>query len=179
MPAHDEAPFASTDSDSWEPPAEVKGDIARAMFYMVVRYTGDVGDEPALYLTDATSAITSTTNLMGRLSTLLHWSYADRVDAPERLRNERVYAYQQNRNPFVDHPEWVSASFVPTLSIARNGERISLAWTNEPPTVLVEQSISVGTAWMVVTNAAALSASNTWTVALPLESGTRLFRLRL
>lgn len=37
FPAHVEAPLASTDSDSWEPPALVKGDIARAVFYMAVR----------------------------------------------------------------------------------------------------------------------------------------------
>ena len=37
MPAHPEAPLASTDTDSWEPPAAVKGDIARALFYMTVR----------------------------------------------------------------------------------------------------------------------------------------------
>src|SRR5436190_11591515 len=79
-PAHPEAPLASTDTDSWEPPAAVKGDIARALFYMVVRYTGDVPGEPALHLTDATQQIISSANFMGRFSTLVRWSQADPVN---------------------------------------------------------------------------------------------------
>ncbi|MCX6926329.1 MAG: hypothetical protein NT154_24450 [Verrucomicrobia bacterium] len=59
---------------------------------MAVRYTGDVSNEPALYLTVATGQIASTTNLMGRLRTLLRWSQADPVDAAEMPGDERVYA---------------------------------------------------------------------------------------
>ena len=50
-PAHVSAPLCSADGDSWEPPAGVKGDIARALFYMDVRYEGDAG-EPDLALTE-------------------------------------------------------------------------------------------------------------------------------
>lgn len=101
-PASPEAPLTSTDSESWEPPDVVKGDIARAIFYMATRYTGDLTNEPALFTTDSTSQITSTTNLMGRFTTLLHWHFADPVDDRERLRNDLVFdRYQHNRNPFV------------------------------------------------------------------------------
>src|SRR5215510_11567442 len=49
---------------------------------------------------------------MGRLSTLLAWHLPDPVDAAEHLRNERIFQlYQHNRNPFVDHPEWVTFVF--------------------------------------------------------------------
>jgi len=44
---------------------------------------------------------------MGSLDTLLLWHEEDPVDAREQLRNDEVYAIQGNRNPFVDHPEWV------------------------------------------------------------------------
>ena len=179
MPAHAEAPLTSTDTDSWEPPASVKGDIARALFYMAVRYTGDLGNEPALYLTDATVQITSTTNFMGRLSSLLRWSQADPVDAVEMLRNEHVYSFQANRNPFVDRPDWVAAAFIPALSIARASSAIVLTWTNEPPAMSAEQSTGLASAWTAVTNAPALTASNTWAIVLPLAPGTRMFRLRL
>jgi endonuclease I len=178
-PAHAEAPLTSTDTDSWEPPASVKGDIARALFYMAVRYMGDTSSEPALYLTDATVQITSTTNFMGRLSTLLRWSQADPVDAAEMLRNDRVYSYQTNRNPFVDRPGWVAAAFIPALSIARASNAIALTWTNEAPAMSAEQSTGLASAWTAVTNAPALTASNTWAIALPPEPGTRFFRLRL
>jgi len=178
MPAHVEAPLASTDTDSWEPPASVKGDAARAVFYMSVRYNGDVSNEPALYMTDATDQIASTTNLMGRFSTLIKWHQADPVDAAETLRNDLVYSYQTNRNPFVDHPEWVVAAFIPTLSIARVSDGIALTWTNDAPAMSVEQSIEPS-AWAAVQNAPTLTASNTWAIVLPLEPGVRLFRLRL
>ena len=179
MPAHAEAPLASTDTDSWEPPAFVKGDIARALFYMAVRYTGDVSNEPGLHLTDATDQIASTTNLMGRLSTLLRWNQADPVDAAELLRNDLIFSYQTNRNPFVDHPEFVAAAYVPLLSIARSGEGISLFWTNDSALSVSVETGGFGVGWVPVPNAPVLSLTNVWTVTLPLDPGIRLFRLRV
>src|SRR5262245_34131251 len=46
--AHSNAPLCSTDTDSWEPPDTMKGDIARAMFYMDLRYAGERTNEPDL-----------------------------------------------------------------------------------------------------------------------------------
>ena len=54
---------------------------------------------------------TAGTAYMGRLSVLLEWHEADPVDDDERLRNEVIYRFQGNRNPFVDHPEWVECLF--------------------------------------------------------------------
>ncbi|HEY9143624.1 MAG TPA: endonuclease, partial [Arenimonas sp.] len=48
---------------------------------------------------------------MGRLADLLQWHAEDPVDAKEQLRNEAVYSYQGNRNPFIDHPEWAACIF--------------------------------------------------------------------
>src|SRR5262249_29529320 len=48
---------------------------------------------------------------MGMLSDLVAWNAQDPVDAFERHRNDVVYGYQGNRNPFVDHPEWVAMLF--------------------------------------------------------------------
>jgi hypothetical protein len=48
---------------------------------------------------------------MGLLSVLLAWHLEDSVDADELRRNDVVFAYQGNRNPFVDHPEWASVVF--------------------------------------------------------------------
>ena len=48
---------------------------------------------------------------MGLLSDLLAWHHADPPDADERGRNDVVECYQGNRNPFVDHPEWVDCLF--------------------------------------------------------------------
>jgi serine protease len=130
FPAHAEAPLCSTDSDSWEPPAAVKGDIARALFYMDIRYEGEISGEPELVLTENTSQIASTNASMGRVGTLLAWHYADPVSDAERLRNERIYTlYQHNRNPFVDHPEWVNHVFRPRLRIVQlPPEQVEFTW---------------------------------------------------
>jgi len=96
-----------------------KGDVARAMFYMDVRYEGDISGEPDLVLTDNRSLIVSTsggTAYMGMLATLIQWSKDDPVDDGERARNDVVYGYQHNRNPFVDHPEWVAGVFEGVIS---------------------------------------------------------------
>jgi endonuclease I len=51
------------------------------------------------------------TAYMGLLDVLLEWHAVDPVDNHERRRNTVVYLFQGNRNPFVDHPEWVEDIF--------------------------------------------------------------------
>ncbi|MCB0807503.1 MAG: endonuclease, partial [Bacteroidales bacterium] len=104
---HDEATQCYFTSNAWEPPASVKGDIARAMFYMAVRYEGDSG-EADLELTDFYTSPSSSPGQLGILETLMQWHQTDPVDAKEMTRHELVYNnYQGNRNPFIDHPEYV------------------------------------------------------------------------
>jgi endonuclease I len=103
----------------WEAWDGRKGDVARAMFYMDVRYSGDVSGEPDLVLTDNASLIQTTdggTAYMGLLSTLIEWHNADPVDAREMRHTDGVYDYQGNRNPFVDHPEYVSGVYLGFMS---------------------------------------------------------------
>lgn len=102
-------PTPSYTSDTewiWEPPADVKGDVARMLMYMTVRYEGTDG-EPDLELQEAYLDKTSTAPGQARLSTLIQWHINDPVDDEERRRNNVVYSYQNNRNPFIDHPEYV------------------------------------------------------------------------
>ena len=107
---HHEAIGCFHDSDSWEPRDEVKGDVARMMFYMAVRYEGDVSGEPDLELVDYTGTSGS---IFGKLSALRQWHEQDPVDDFERNRNNVIYSHQGNRNPFIDHPEYVEAMFNP------------------------------------------------------------------
>lgn len=97
-----------SDSDSWEPRDAVKGDVARMLFYMAVRYEGDAAGELDLELVDNTNSSPSGEPLHGKLSALLEWHVQDPPDDFERNRNEVVYSYQGNRNPFIDHPEYVA-----------------------------------------------------------------------
>jgi endonuclease I len=99
-----QCPDCFTDANSFEPADNVKGDVARMLFYMAVRYEGDDG-WPNLELNDSTS--NGSVPLHGRISVLLAWHTADPVSATERRRNEIIYTdWQGNRNPFIDHPEW-------------------------------------------------------------------------
>lgn len=104
---HTEALGNYYDADSWEPRDSVKGDVARMLFYMAVRYEGDSG-EPDLELNNLVN--NGSAPFHGKLSVLLQWHKQDPVDHFERQRNETIYNdYQHNRNPFIDHPEWVEA----------------------------------------------------------------------
>ncbi|MCB9882114.1 MAG: endonuclease [Planctomycetes bacterium] len=109
----------------WEVWRGRRGDIARTMFYMDIRYEGGThggtgASEPDLRLTDDRNLMDQSNTgqnrsigYMGLLSVLLQWHEQDPVDAFERRRNDVVYSYQGNRNPFVDHPEWVRAIYQP------------------------------------------------------------------
>jgi hypothetical protein len=82
-------PSGST-ANSW------KGDVARALFYMAVRYNG-------LSLVNG-NPTDSTIGQLGDLATLLAWNQLDPADDFEMNRNNYIYTWQHNRNPFIDHP---------------------------------------------------------------------------
>jgi endonuclease I len=109
----------------WQVWSHREGDVARAVMYAAVRYDGGINamgqPEPDLILTDNVSLIqvtpsgaTVATAYMGFESDILEWNDLDPPDAQERLRNEVVYSYQHNRNPFIDHPEWAHCVFTNT-----------------------------------------------------------------
>lgn len=105
-----EAPGNFTDSDSFEPMDSVKGDVARMMFYMTVRYEGnDDSGTPDLELVNYTTSNGSPT--FGKVCQLLAWHNADPVSSWEVRRNDRAYAIQENRNPFIDNPDWANTLF--------------------------------------------------------------------
>ncbi|MFI7650942.1 endonuclease [Micromonospora sp. NPDC049460] len=102
-----EAPGCYTDADSWEPRNAVKGDVARMIMYMAIRYEGTDG-WPNLEMNQSVN--NGTAPYHGRMSVLLQWNQLDPPDAFEKRRNQRIYErWQGNRNPFVDHPEWATA----------------------------------------------------------------------
>ncbi|HEY0950394.1 endonuclease [Nocardioides sp.] len=102
-----EAPGNYADADSWEPRDAVKGDVARMIFYMSVRYDGGDG-WPDLEVNDLVG--NGTSPHIGRLSVLLRWNAEDPPSAFEMRRNDVIYDdYQHNRNPFIDHPEWADS----------------------------------------------------------------------
>ena len=98
--------YYSSSALVFEPRDEDKGDVARIIFYMDVRYEGDNG-ELDLEMTESLLSTSSKVPRHGVRSTLLEWHALDPVDDFERNRNNVIYDYQGNRNPFIDHPELV------------------------------------------------------------------------
>lgn len=97
---------ATTTSDGgFYPGDDHRGDVARIVFYMAVTYDflvltdDDLLDESNHYTLEGTK--------MGKLTLLLEWHKEDPVSSFERERNDRIFDLQGNRNPFIDHPEYV------------------------------------------------------------------------
>ena len=75
------------DGDTFEPPTEHKGNVARALFYFSVRYKMPLSSRQE--------------------ASLKRWHIEDPVDAEEKERNDWIHKIQGNRNPFIDYPELV------------------------------------------------------------------------
>ena len=94
--------YWDTDASIWEVSDNLKGDVARVILYMTVRYKGD-DNEPDLEIYAHDESISRP----AELCLMLEWNELDKVSEAERKRNELVYSYQKNRNPFIDNQEWV------------------------------------------------------------------------
>lgn len=71
-----------------------RGDVARSVLYMEIRYNG-------LQVVDG---FPDTVGQLGDLTTLLDWHRNDPPDDFEMNRNNIIYNWQRNRNPFIDQP---------------------------------------------------------------------------
>jgi len=122
----------------YEPADEYKGDLARNYFYMVTCYENQVAswdgnDANGNAVLNGTAHPCFET---WALNMLLEWNTTDPVSQKEIDRNNAVYGIQGNRNPYIDHPEYVSLvwggalpepSNYPANFSARN---IKLQWTD-------------------------------------------------
>jgi len=92
----------------FEPIDSYKGDFARIMLYMIVRYADNVSS----WTNSDARRVLGTDPLMGYkkeyLDMLIEWHEQDPPSEKEILRNARIQVFQKNRNPFVDRPEYVS-----------------------------------------------------------------------
>ncbi|MFA8451036.1 MAG: endonuclease [Bacteroidales bacterium] len=122
---HKEAKGCFTDRDSWEPRDEVKGDVARMIMYMAVRYEGEK-NEPDLEMSETVGH--GKAPLHGVKSVLLEWNRLDPPSDFEKNRNEVVYSYQKNRNPFIDHPEYADLIWTVDVSLDES-ENLKPAFT--------------------------------------------------
>jgi endonuclease I len=84
----------------FEPVDEYKGDFARSYFYMATRYYGEDGSWSDWAMADGVELKPWAVDM------LLDWHRSDPVSAKEINRNDAVYDLQNNRNPYIDHPEY-------------------------------------------------------------------------
>ena len=104
--SHWECTECDSSANFWEPSDMTKGDAARSVFYMDVRYNG-FGYEPNLTLVNGTTETSSEEGFLGDLCTLYDWHNMDPVSIFEVNRNNEIYTIQGNRNPFVDNESFV------------------------------------------------------------------------
>lgn len=93
----------------FEPIDAFKGDIARAYLYMAVRYENQIAGWNT-NSTEAGNTFNGTSDQVFNdwtLSMLIKWHEEDPVSQREIDRNDGAYLFQGNRNPFIDHPEFV------------------------------------------------------------------------
>ena len=109
-------------SSQFEPREEQKGNTARAIFYFYTMYPTQAGNMSSV----------------GDINTLFQWHLQDPPDADEIQRNQDIETYQGNKNPYVEHPEWVadawnlsaSAPNAPTnVQLAASGSSLNLSWS--------------------------------------------------
>ncbi|KAF2333659.1 endonuclease [Flavobacterium ginsenosidimutans] len=131
----------------FEPINEFKGDIARMYFYFATRYENTVAGYSYAMFNGSSNQVFTT----AFLNMLLAWHAQDPVSAREIARNNAIYTRQNNRNPFIDHPEYVNqiwggtssgdtqAPTAPTslASTAKTATSISLSWTASTDNVAV------------------------------------------
>ena len=147
----------------FEPRDDFKGDFARNYFYMATRYENVI----ASWQNNNTygAAVLNGTSFPAfqtwYINMLLEWSAQDPVSQKEIDRNEAVYAIQNNRNPFIDHPEYAAAiwgpSTPPTLTVTPANQAVTSA------AGVTTFAITTTLAWTAVSN-------QTWCV--PTASGS-------
>ncbi len=119
----------------FEPIDEYKGDIARALLYFATRYENNVSSWSHAMINGTSDQVYED----WFLAILLDWNANDPVSTKETVRNDAGYNHQGNRNPFIDHPEWVNQIWGP----ANNPTNItSITLTPLSPTTAQTVSIA-------------------------------------
>ena len=127
-PANLLAPNCTADSDTFEPGDAQKGTVARAILYMDTRY-----DYLELVDTPPSPAPNSDNSGMAQLSTLLNWNRKFLPSDNEITNNQKIEVYQNNRNPYIDYPEFADKVWIEGPSWGKwRLDNFSLTELNDP-----------------------------------------------
>ena len=107
-------------SGGWYPGDEHIGDVARIVLFVAIRFNLDL-------------------KLVGDLQMFLQWHQMDPVNKFEINRNDKIFAIQNNRNPFIDHPELVTAYY----GSGAQKLQVSIAMVSNTIELLVENDLAL------------------------------------
>ena len=157
------------------------GDVARAVFYMAVRYN-------ALSVVNGNPANT-TVGQLGDLALLLQWNQTDPKDDFEMNRNNFIYTWQVNRNPFIDYPNlaeyiWganIGQPWFSTLSTHQFSDDSVVVYPNPANDFVVISGIQNESKVSIYTITGSLvletALSNETRLPLPISSGVYLMKI--
>lgn len=157
---HANWPYAEVGATSWTSPAgaklgtcsfpgyngtvfevidEYKGDFARVMFYMVTAYESGMPAWKNFSTADSVLDGTTWPSLdPWAIKQWYKWHIQDPVSQKELSRNDSVFSVQGNRNPFIDHPEFVALIWqctgllpvtITSFTGIKNNDAVLLQWT--------------------------------------------------
>lgn len=128
------APLCSRDGNSFEPREVEKGELARTIFYMATRYDGT---DPLTVDLELSTVPDIANFKFGNVATLLRWNEDNPVTATERQRNQLIFStYQRNRNPFIDHPEYIDLIWG-NVRLSKTEGAVTEGWAADSYTVVL------------------------------------------
>lgn len=111
--------FSGYTGKVFEPDDEYKGDLARSYFYMAACYNNLISSWTQGEMGNMMGGNNYPVFKTWAVNLLLKWARQDEVSQKEIDRNEAIYSFQKNRNPFIDHPELVEYIW---------GDKVGTAW---------------------------------------------------
>lgn len=111
--------FSGYSGKVFEPDDEYKGDLARSYFYMAACYNNLISSWTQGEMGNMMGGNNYPVFKTWAVNLLLKWARQDEVSQKELDRNEAIYSFQKNRNPFIDHPELVEYIW---------GDKVGQAW---------------------------------------------------
>lgn len=151
--------FSEKHTKTWEPREQVKGDVARAMFYFYTMYKDQADEADPSYFSS-------------QQSTLCQWHFQDPVDSLEWVRNYQKAAFQDNKvNPFILD---CSLARLYCSDIAPACVKVPTQDTETDETILfpnpVHETLSVQASGISVATISVVSINNGRTFDLPIIS---------
>lgn len=105
----------------FEPIDEFKGDVARMLLYFATRYEDEINDagwdNPSASINNPRDGSANRFYEQWYIDLLLDWHQQDPVSLRELERNNAIFIFQGNRNPYIDNPQWVTQIWSSTASV--------------------------------------------------------------